>query len=179
MGPLRCTSRGKNCEGDSQKPIFRSRFSPLSWSNGCCSGGDKGGSLVANVKGRWQRIVVLIIIIIIIYNIFAKLFHSCEELRDEEGEKVKHEEDFQNCLFLDICHNSPHIHLWVHGHFSWSKFGLHLVKGPKVLKMHFLEFGQWKCDRRKMPFDMGELRGPQCKWPLNVTNPICLAQNQL
>ena len=92
--------KGKKLWGWFSKTYFRFIFSPMSWSNGCCSGRDKGGSLVANVKGRWQRIVVLIIIIIIIYKKIAKLFHSCEELRDEEGDKVKHEEDFQNCLFF-------------------------------------------------------------------------------
>jgi hypothetical protein len=35
------------------------------------------------------------------FNIFIlpHVFHSNEERREEEGEKVKHEEKFQNCPF--------------------------------------------------------------------------------
>ena len=83
---------------------------------------------------------------------FAKCFHGYKERREVGGEKIKHEEKSQNCPFLDIyiC-KKQHIHFLVHGHFSWSTFGLHLVKGPKALKVCFLELDYEKCDHGKMP----------------------------
>ena len=39
--------------------------------------------------------------------------------------------------FWDIYIKDQHIHFLVHGHFSWSTFSLHLVKGPKALNAFF------------------------------------------
>ena len=44
-----------------------------------------------------------------------------------------------------------HIHFLVHGHFTWSTFGLHLARGPKALNIHFLEIRLWKCDHEVVP----------------------------
>ena len=41
---------------------------------------------------------------------------------------------FQNCIFWAYFKKkNQHIHLLVHGHSSWSTFGLHLVRDPKAL----------------------------------------------
>ena len=40
---------------------------------------------------------------------------------------------FKTAFFGHILKKKQHIHFWVHGHCSWSTFGLHLVKGPKAL----------------------------------------------
>ena len=56
-----------------------------------------------------------------------------EGKREEEGEKVKHERNQK------VYHNknNQHIHFFMHGHSSWSTFGLHLVRGPKAINLHF------------------------------------------
>jgi hypothetical protein len=55
-------------------------------------------------------------------------------------EKMKIREDrrlarlilfFKTALFGHIS-KTRHIHFLVHGHFSWSTFNLHLVRGPKA-----------------------------------------------
>lgn len=60
------------------------------------------------------------------------LLHS----RDQEGEKVKHEENFENYIMYIYIYNQ-HIHSLMRGHFSWSMFGGNLVRVPKALIMHF------------------------------------------
>ena len=40
---------------------------------------------------------------------------------------------FQNCLFWTYNKKNQHIHFLMHGHSSWSTFGIHLVRGPKAL----------------------------------------------
>ena len=37
-----------------------------------------------------------------------------------------------------------HIHFLVHGHFNWSMFCFHLIRGPKALRIHFSKMGPWK-----------------------------------
>ena len=55
----------------------------------------------------------------------------------------------------------------VHGQFSWSMFSLHLARGPKALRMHFLkkldhESITMKCDHGEMPSDMvHDANGPR------------------
>jgi len=41
----------------------------------------------------------------------------------------------QNFLFWTYIKKNQHIHFLVHGHFSWSMLGLHIVRGPNVLKI--------------------------------------------
>ena len=41
--------------------------------------------------------------------------------------------DFFEFPFLDIYSKNQHIPFLVHGHSSWSTFGLHLVRGPKAM----------------------------------------------
>jgi len=57
----------------------------------------------------------------------------------------------KTAIFRYILKNQ-HIHFWVRAYFSWSMFGLHLVKGPKASKMQFLEIRPWKCDHENCPF---------------------------
>jgi hypothetical protein len=65
---------------------------------------------------------------------------------------VKNEENFQKYIFLDIYSNNQQVNFLVHGHFSWSMFILHLVRGPKALKLHFQDIGPWKCDHEVRPW---------------------------
>ena len=37
-----------------------------------------------------------------------------------------------------MCLTNQYVHFWVHGHSSWSTFGLHLVKDPKAFYFDFL-----------------------------------------
>ena len=77
-------------------------------------------------------------------------------------------------LFGHIFKKNQHIHFSVHGHFSWSTFGLHLVKGPKALRMHLKKLNHgsvtMKCDHGKIPSNMGQLHDPWYKQPLS--NPM-------
>ena len=54
--------------------------------------------------------------------------------------------------FLGIYKKTQHIHFLVHGHISWSKFGLHL-EGPKGFVRWFFiywkEIEPWKLDHEK------------------------------
>ena len=52
----------------------------------------------------------------------------------------------------------------MHGHFPWSMFGLHLVKGPKALSIYiFKELDHvivtMNFDHETRPVDMGKLHG--------------------
>ena len=51
----------------------------------------------------------------------------------EDKRMVKLEFFFKTTLFGHILQKNQHIHFLVHGHSSWSTFGLHLVRGPKAL----------------------------------------------
>ena len=59
---------------------------------------------------------------------------------------------------------NQHIHFLVHGHSSWSSFGLHLMRGPKALYIEILR--NWTKDKR--PSSMAQLHGPQCKPTLTI-----------
>ena len=77
-------------------------------------------------------------------DVLPNVFHSYKERREVEGEKVKHEENFQICHCWAYIGKNQHIHFLVYGHFSWSTFNLHLVMGPKDLRMHLKKIGPWK-----------------------------------
>jgi hypothetical protein len=57
----------------------------------------------------------------------------------------------------------------VHGHFSWSILGLHLVRGPKAFNMQFyLEIGPLSVTMNKSPmtwdnFVVHDVNNPSCK----------------
>ena len=75
---------------------------------------------VLSLQRPWQRTVVLIYFCFFLANL------NTEEIREEEGEKVKHEIKIpQNFMFGDTLKNQ-HIHSLVHGHSSWSMFSSHL-----------------------------------------------------
>ena len=63
------------------------------------------------------------------------------------------------------------IHFLVHGHSFWSMFGLHLVRGPKPLKIAFFIYFFQKSDHgsvtiKKCHLGMEQLYVPCCKQPL-------------
>jgi len=52
----------------------------------------------------------------------------------EREEKTRRNKILKIAFFLGHTLKKPqHIHYLVHGRFSWSTFGLHLVKSPKAL----------------------------------------------
>ena len=52
---------------------------------------------------------------------------------------------FQKLSFLDIYEKKIAHPLSIVWSFSWSAFGINLVRGPKASRMHCLEIGLWKC----------------------------------
>jgi hypothetical protein len=69
----------------------------------------------------------------------------------------------QTALSGHILKKSAHT-LLVYGHFSWSMFNLHLVRGPKALKNAIFKKADhiiviMKCDHGTMPSNMGQLHG--------------------
>jgi hypothetical protein len=100
---------------------------------------------------------------ILIFGLFPDVFHTYKERKEEEGEKVKHEENSQKCpfrhtyFFLKKKKKKP-----AHPHFgAWSTFGSHLVRGPKALKIAFNKESDhgsvtMKREHGKTPFDMGQ-----------------------
>lgn len=118
-------------------------YCPLSWSNRFWSERGKRSSLIANVKGPRERNAILI---------FSIPFFLPKVIivTRKEGKKIKHEENSHQFHFWAYV-LKKHIHLLVHSYFSWSTFGLHPVRGPKALKMHFLEVKSWKCGHGKGP----------------------------
>ena len=151
----------------------------MSWSNGFCSGRGERGSLVANGRVPWHRNTILIHKYITPKKIWPNISHSYKDKREEEGEKVKHIQNFQNCPFWTYIFfiENQHMHFWVHGHFSWSTISVHLVRRPKTLRMHL--FRNWTmevctttCDHGKMPSDMGQLHGPWCKQPWSSAREV-------
>ena len=59
--------------------------------------------------------------LIYLFDLFIfDVFHSYEERREEEAEKVKHKENSQNCLFGTYIEKNQHIHFLMYVHFSWS-----------------------------------------------------------
>ena len=118
------------------KDIFKGPHYLLTWSNKFCAGRGKRGALVDKCKGPCQKNVVII-------NFWWKIYLWGREYNDKRREWNAQTWVFLFCFlvfwfffklpFLDICYKNQHIHILVHGHSSWSTFGLHLVRGPKAL----------------------------------------------
>jgi hypothetical protein len=56
--------------------------------------------------------------------------------KDEDKRRQENDQTWFFCPklpFLDIYLKKQHIHFLMHGHSSWSTFGLNLVRGPKAL----------------------------------------------
>ena len=92
------------------------------------------------------------------------------EAQQEKTTKWSNLNAFQKCplwTHIDIG-KIQHIDFWVHGYFSWSTFGLHLVKGRKFCKLISQEIGPWKLDHQVIPWkkchaSMLRLHGSWCK----------------
>ena len=54
-------------------------------------------------------------------------------MNTRKDKRIFNFEFIQNYPFWTYVKKIQHIHFWVHGHFSLSTFGLHLVRGPKAL----------------------------------------------
>ena len=68
------------------------------------------------------------------YNDFFFGLFEEEKMKTREDKRLVNMEFFSlNLPFLGIFKKNQHIHFLVHGHSSWSMFGLHLVRGPKTL----------------------------------------------
>ena len=70
----------------------------------------------------------------------------------------------QNWPFGAYIYKKNHIHLLVHGHYSWSTFGLHLVKGLKALLIDILK----KSDHGSWTMEKAIFHGPWCKPALRL-----------
>ena len=76
----------------------------------------------------------------IFLNFWPKKLKVMRKERIKKGSRSNMKK-FPNLKILDIYLKNQHIDFLVHGLFSWSMFGLHLVNDPKTLKMHF--FTNW------------------------------------
>ena len=132
--PLRFTSRNKcmlewSWSARSSNDIFKGLHYPLTQFKGFCSGRGKRSALVRKGKGPWQRNIVMMK--------FWWNFFGGKEDGDKRRPKNMVKLDwffifpFPKLPFLGIYETHQHVHMLVHGHSSWSTFGLHLVKGPK------------------------------------------------
>ena len=68
------------------------------------------------------------------YNKILMSFFGGREDEDKRRDRMVKLDffSFQSCPFETILKNQ-HILFSVHGHTSWSTFGLHLLRGPKTL----------------------------------------------
>ena len=152
--------------------VSRLRY-PLPRSNMFCNGRGKKCSLVANVKGPWQT------------NIFIFLFFVLCQTFPWFCEKNKGEcqtwRKFQPSLCgTNIQKNKP-IHIMVYGHFSWSMFGLHRVKGPKALIFSFFyksnhEVWLWQNDIWHQTNSWSIINNPLLnkKFGIHVSSLLCV-----
>ena len=69
--------------------------------------------------------------------LLTKGFHSYKERREEEGEMVKHEKKIPKIALFGHIFKNQHIHLWVHGDFSWSTSSFTPSQGPTFFKIAF------------------------------------------
>ena len=114
-----------------KRPIIGLHY-PLSWSNRFCGERGKSNYLVTNVRVPWQRDFC--------FNIFPFSWPKVTVVTREEGEEKgwrSNKNKIPKLSYLDIYLKNQHIHFLVHGHFFWSTFSLHLVRGPKNFKLHF------------------------------------------
>ena len=116
------------------KYIIKGLHYPLTWSNGFCGGRSKRGALVEKGMGPWQKKccdkTYLMIFIYLFILILIFFFSAEEKMKRKEWSKLGF---CQNCPFWTYVQKNQRIHFWVHGHSSWSTFGLYLVMGSKAL----------------------------------------------
>jgi hypothetical protein len=66
---------------------------------------------------------------------FKFLWSNVSIVMRKEGKKkgrISHVKKIPKTALFGHTLKKQHIHFLMHGHFSWSVFGLHLVKGPKA-----------------------------------------------
>jgi hypothetical protein len=97
----------------------------LTWSDGFYGGRGKRGTLVEKNKGLWQRNVV-----IINFNVLGGRENE-DKRRQENGLEFF---SFKIAFFKNISKNQ-HTQFLVHGHSSWSTFGLHQVRAQRLFKL--------------------------------------------
>ena len=145
------------------KDIFKGLHYPLTWLNGFCSGRGKRGALIYKKKEGAHDIELLK------KSNFQIFFWKEEKVTIREDQEWSNSFFFSSKLpFLDMDSKTQHIHFLVHGHSSWSTFGLHLVRGPKALQIDFLrnqtlEVGPWSQTMEKSSHFMVWLHCPWCK----------------
>ena len=131
----------------SPKDLFLGLHYPLSWSNKFCAGRGKRGYLVAKCQGI--MVEIFLSFFLFTHTHTHTHFHGYEERR---GEGQTWFPPHQNCLlWTNVYQKNQHIHSLMHGHFSWSTFGLHLVRGSKASNMHFQENNHESETMRKCP----------------------------
>ena len=133
--------------------IFWGLHYPLTRSNGICGGRGKRGPMKEKCCYKSN---------------FDELFLG-EEKMEENGQSWLY--CFKIVLLGHIL-QIQHICFMVHGHSSWSTFGLHLVRVQRLCKLIRKQIGPWKLDHhvgpRKRPSSMVWLHGPWCKPALSL-----------
>ena len=90
-------------------------------------------------------------------HIFDKKWRQVKPKRIQENDQTW---IFSKLPFWACIQKYQHIHFWVHGHSSWSTFGLHLVRGPRLSKLYFQEVGPWKLAHELIPLKKAIFHGP-------------------
>jgi hypothetical protein len=78
-------------------------------------------------------------------------------------------------IFGHLFKKNQHTCFLVHGHSSWSTFGLLLMRGPKALQIEFVknrDHESWaiKSDHGLRPSSMVRLHDPWCKPTLSISS---------
>ena len=95
---------------------------------GFCGGRGKQGIMVEKNMDPWHKNVVMD---------ESQWFFYGE--KEDEGNRINNEKNqfilfyFSKLPFGTYIKRNYHIPFLVHGYASWSTFGLHLVRGPKIL----------------------------------------------
>ena len=106
------------------------------------------------------QIESLIFFVKIVVRRFAgHIFHTF----NKKGRQVKpkRRQSFRERLGFWACiyKKNQHLHFLVHGHSSWSTFGLHLVRGPRLSKLKFYEVRPWNSDHELGPLTKAIFHG--------------------
>jgi hypothetical protein len=119
-------------------------------------------------QGPWQRNVFLM------KKFIAKGFHIFEERREEEGEKVKHEESSQNNPLWTYIKKINTSALW-----CMSLLLVHIwstpSQGTNGLKNTYKTTEPWKCDHGKCPLTWDDFMVHDVNNP-SIVNTICINQ---
>ena len=114
----------------SSKDIFKGLHYPLTWSNGLCGGRGKRGVLRKRQGPMAEKCCHNNIFVIFFF------FGGGGRRKDEDMRRQENGQTwffFQKYYFGEYIQKNQRTHFLVHGHSSWSTFGVYLVRGPRTL----------------------------------------------